>query len=396
MTRRHVLRFGGVMAVLVAVSAWFAVREPDFERVRVETLSDLERELEALRLRLRIPGMSAAVAEGERIVWTRSFGLANRERGTAAGPNTIYHLASLKKPYASTVLLQLVDEHRLDLDASVSRFGIAIERSSPVKVWHLLSHTSGEPPGTSYRYDGNAFGALTQVIERTTGRLFVQELVDRIIRPLGLQETAPNPGDPQEFWSLLASLTVSAEDVERGRAVFAASELEREPIEVALAQGYARAWGRWIWPTGLLGPMRPVPHGFTLSTTSGLVASATDVVRFSMALDQGRLLSQSARARGWQVPVAPDSRSLPYALGWFVQETRGHRLVWHYGHGLESSSLIVKIPERQVTFVVLANSDGLSRWRRLGDDADVTASPAATLFLNWYSTRRPVEDRVVP
>ena len=142
--------------------------------------------------------------------------------------------------------------------------------------------------------------------------------------------------------------------------------------------------------------MRPVPHGFTLSTTSGLVASAPDVVRFSMALDQGRLVSQSARARAWQVPVAPDGRSLPYALGWFVHETRGHRLVWHYGHGLESSSLIVKIPERQVTFVVLANSDGLSRWRRLGDDADVTASPAATLFLNWYSTRRRVEDRAVP
>ncbi len=372
------------MAVLVVVFAWFAVWEPDFARVRVETLSDLERELEALRVRLRIPGMSAAVAEGERIVWTRGFGLANQERGTAAGPDTIYHLASLTKPYGSTILLQLADEHRLDLDAPVSRFGIAIERSRPVKVWHLLSHTSGEPPGDGYRYDGNAFGALTQVIERTTGRLFVQELVDRIIRPLGLAETAPNPGDPQGFWTLLMSLTVSAEDVERGRAVFAASGLEREPIEAALAQGYARAWGRWIWPTGLIGPMRPVPHGFTLSTTSGLVASATDVVRFSMALDQGRLLSQSARARAWQAPVAPDGRSLPYALGWFVQETHGHRLVWHYGHGLESSSLIVKIPERQITFVVLANSDGLSRWRRLGDDADVTASPAATLFLNWY------------
>ncbi len=384
------------MAVLVVVSAWFAVREPDFERVRVETLSDLERELEALRVRLRIPGMSAAVAEGERIVWTRGFGLANLERGTAAGPDTIYHLASLTKPYGSTVLLQLVDEHRLDLDAPVSRFGIAIERSRPVKVWHLLSHTSGEPPGMGYRYDGNAFGALTQVIERTTGRLFVQELVDRIIRPLGLAETAPNPGDPQGFWSLLVSLTVSAEDVERGRLLFARSGLEREPIEAALAPGYARAWGRWIWPTGLNGPMRPVPHGFTLSTTSGLVASATDVVRFSMALDQGRLLSQSARARAWQVPVAPDGRSLPYGLGWFVQETRGHRLVWHYGHGLESSSLIVKIPERRVTFVVLANSDGLSRWRRLGDDADVTASPAATLFLNWYSTPRPAEGRAVP
>jgi CubicO group peptidase (beta-lactamase class C family) len=393
MTKGGVLRLVSVITGLVMVVAWWATREPDFDRVRVETLQDLERELEALRLRLRIPGMSAAVAEGERILWVNGFGLANQERAVAAGPDTIYHLASLTKPYGSTVVLQLVDEQRLDLDAVVSHFGITIERSRPVRVWHLLSHTSGEPPGASYRYDGNAFGALTQVIERTTGRPFVQELMARIIRPLGLTRTAPNPGEPRGFWSLASSLAVSADDVERGRRGFALSGLERGPVEAALTEGYARAWGRWIWPTGLIGPMRPMPHGFTLSTTAGLVASARDVVRFSMALDQGRLLSQAARLRAWQAPVAPDGRPLPYALGWFVQESRGHRLVWHYGHGLESSSLIIKIPERQVTFVALANSDGLSRWRRLGDNADVTASPAATLFLNWYSSRRSIEGR---
>jgi hypothetical protein len=48
----------------------------------------------------------------------------------------------------------------------------------------------------------------------------------------------------------------------------------------------------------------------------------------------------------------------------------------------------VKIPTRRSTFVILANSDGLSRWRRLGDKADVTASPAATLFLNWQAAHR--------
>jgi CubicO group peptidase (beta-lactamase class C family) len=297
------------MAGLLMVVVWWATREPDFDRVRVETLSDLERELEALRLQLRIPGMSAAVAEGERIVWAHGFGLANQERAVAAGPDTIYHLASLTKPYGSIVVLQLVDEQRLDLDAPVSGFGITMERSQPVKVWHLLSHTSGEPPGASYRYDGNAFGALTQVIEHTTGRPFVQELTARIIRPLGLTRTAPNPGDPRGFWSLVSSLAVSDDDVERGRRIFALSGLERALIEAALAQGYARSGGRWIWPTGLFGPMRPIPHGFTLSTTSGLVASAPDVVRFSMALDRDRL-RQRCFSTGTQVRKSVEGRAV--------------------------------------------------------------------------------------
>jgi CubicO group peptidase (beta-lactamase class C family) len=331
--------------------------------------------------------MSAVIAEDGRIIWARGFGMANKERGVAATPETIYHLASTSKPYAAVVVLQLVEEGRLRLDDPVSRFGITMERSAPVEVWHLLSHTSGEPPGTTYRYDGNAFGELTRVIERTTGRHYAKEFADRIIRPLGLARTAPNPGEPRAFWSLVASLRLAADEVERGRAAFAASGVDREPIEAALAQGYARAWGRWVWPSGLLGPMRAMPHGFLVSATAGVVASAPDVARFSIALDDGRLLSDSMRARAWRSPVAPDGRSLPYALGWFVQETRGCKVVWHYGHGLESSSLIVKIPERRATFVILANSDGLSRWRGLGDKADVSASPAATLFLNWYFAR---------
>jgi CubicO group peptidase (beta-lactamase class C family) len=388
-TRARILKFGGVLALtLILLLGWLAFTEQVFDRIRVDTLEDLEREIEALRTSLRIPGMSAAIAENDRIVWSRGFGASDLERGILAQEDTIYHLASLTKPYASTVLLQLAEESRLDLDAPVSQFGIAMERSSPVKVRHLLSHTSDEPPGQRYRYDGNAFGTLTQVIERATGQPFARELANRIIQPLGLTHTAPNPGDPHGFWSLFASLDVSGAEVARARSEFAASGVERRHIEAALAQGYARSWGRWIWPTGLLGPMRPMPHGFTLSATSGLAASAPDVARFSMALDQGRLLSDAMRARAW-TPPSVSGQPLPYALGWFVQENRQYDLVWHYGHGLESSSLIVKIPERRVTFVVLANSDGLSRWRGLGDSADIFESPAAALFLNWYSSRKP-------
>jgi len=381
------LTFAGLGALLAVATGWFAFREPDYRRVPVRSLRGLEQQLESLRIRLEIPGISAAIAEGDRVIWARGFGTANRERAVAAGPDTIYGVASLTKPYGSTVVLQLVQEGRLGLDDDVSRFGIAIARSAPVTVRHLLSHTSGEPPGARYRYDGNAFGALTRIVERTTGQPFAKELAERIIRPLRLTRTGPNPGEPRPFWSLVASVKVTPVDVDRSRAEFVASNVDRESIESSLAQGYARAWGRWIWPSGLVGPMRPMSHGFTLSTTAGLVASAPDVARFSIALDQGLLLNDEIRAEAWRRPLAPDGTPLPYALGWFVQDIRGRQIVWHYGHGLESSSLIVKMPAHRATFVILANSDGLSRWRGLGDSADVMGSPAATLFMNWYFAR---------
>jgi hypothetical protein len=55
--------------MLLAVGAgWLAWREPDYDRVQVRSLPDLERQLESLRTRLRIPGMSAAIAESQRVV----------------------------------------------------------------------------------------------------------------------------------------------------------------------------------------------------------------------------------------------------------------------------------------------------------------------------------------
>lgn len=389
MTRkRRRLALGVVALLAIIVVAWFAFREPEWTALPVASLEQLDQQLEVLRSELRIPGMSVAIAEADRIIWTRGYGLADRERSIAADANTIYPLASTTKPYGSTIVLQMVHEGRLDLEDPVSRFGIAMpHRTTPVKLWHLLSHTSADPPGSRYRYDGNAFGSLTRVVEQTTGQPFAKVLTDRIIRPLGLTHTAPYPGDPREFWSLVASLSLSPEDIEKERAAFAASNIERGPIEAALTQGYARAWGRRIWPTGLIGPMRAMPHGFTLSTTGGLVASAPDVARFSIALDQGRLLSEALRNRAWTPRIGVDGKPLPYGLGWFVQEIRGEKVVWHYGHAFESSSLLVKIPKDHITFVILANSDGLSRWRRLGDEADIAGSPAASLFLNWYLTR---------
>jgi CubicO group peptidase (beta-lactamase class C family) len=330
---------------------------------RPASLADFEQELEDLRERLRIPGMSAAIARNGEVVWVQGFGWADRERGVPAEPASIYHVASLTKPFASTVLLQLVEEGRLDLDAPASAFGIAMEGVDAIQVWHLLSHTSSTPPGSRYRYDGYAFGELEKVIEEVTGRSFAAELTDRILRPLDLRHTAPNPQDTSDF---------------------AASGLDRAAIEGGMVRGYAPAWGRRVWPSGLFGPIRPMDHPTSFHPSAGLVASAPDVAQFSIALEEGKLLSDSLRMQAMNPVVTAAGDTLPYGLGWFVQEHDGVTLVWHYGHWFSSSSLLVKVPERRLTFVLLANSDGLSRWRRLGDHGDLLRSPAARLFLDAF------------
>jgi CubicO group peptidase (beta-lactamase class C family) len=354
--------------LLASLGRELIIWHPEASRLHAASLADFERQLAAMREPLHIPGMSAAIAERGEIIWSRGFGLADRERAIPATPNSIYHLASVTKPYAATVVLQLVDEGKLDLNQPVSGFGIDISAREPVRVRHLLSHMSTETPGTVFRYDGVAFGHLTAIVEKTTGRPFAVELTDRVIRRLGLKQTAPNPRRVD-----------AAPPDDPGHRTFEMSGLDRRRYEAALVTGYGRST--------VMRSMVPMSHPTYLFASAGLVASASDVARFSVALDGGDLLKESTRGRAFSSVSAPGKVS-PYGLGWFVQMRHGTKVVWHFGQTLESSSLLVKIPEQELTFVALANSDGLSRGRRLGDYADVQRSPVGMLFLNWAESRR--------
>ncbi len=398
MTKRR-SRWRSSLAVVTAVVAglWLARfdRGVDYARIQVASIDELERQLGALRVRLDVPGLAAAVAIGERVVWARGYGSANVERAIPVDAfTTSFHLASVTKPYAATLVLQLADEGRLDLQAPVSAFGIHLPASEPVRVWHLLSHTSHDKPGTSFRYDARRFGELTTVVERASGRPFAAALTERIIRPIGLEHTGPNPRDLD--WAgcrarlalRILNMCGTEEQARRGRLTFDASGLNRSALDSNLAIGYARRWGRHLWPAGLFGSMAPEQHLTDLFASAGLVASAVDVARFSIALDSGKLLEPSTVARAFQPAIA--GRHAPaFGLGWFLQDAGGVHLAWHFGQSFESSSLILKIPDDRITFVVLANADGLSRRLRLGEHGDVLASPAAVLFLNWYANGRP-------
>ena len=311
----------------------------------------LDSRLEKLRVRWRVPGMSGAIAQDGVIVWQRGFGHADVAANRLTTVDTVYHLASLTKPFAAMVLLQLVQEGRLDLDSPVSQFRIELKSQGVIRVRHLLTHTSEEIPGETYRYSGTRFGQLDKVLTNVTGRSFAVEISHRILEPLGLTNTCPNPESPESCKEALRD----------------AAEFRRR-----LAQGYSSE------------TLAPVDYRKHFLTAAGLVSTVGDMVRFSTALDDGALLSSEMRRLAFTPAVTRTGKRLPYGLGWFVQERKGTQLLWHYGWWVGDSTLIIKVPSRKLTFVLLANSDGLSRKFDLGKDNDVRRSPFARALLDAY------------
>jgi len=313
-------------------------------------LGEFEAHLEAMRTALHIPGMTAVIAKGQSIVWSHGFGFADVEAGIPATDTTAYHLASLTKTFASTIIMQLVESGQLDLDAPVTSFGITLPGGSAIHVRHLMTHTSEGVPGAAFQYNGDRFALLGTVIKSVSGSTFGQLLEQKILAPLALKHTAPNPLDLPSF---------------------SLSGLDHTTFVSNLAQGYTTdGAGRLAYPG-------------SFSVSAGLVASAVDVARYSMAVDANQFVTVATQAQAWTPFVTNGGQAAPYGLGWFVTTIGGHKLIWHYGYWTANSSLIIKDPDRGLTFVLLANSDMLSRPTSLGA-GNLLSSRAAAEFVNAF------------
>lgn len=327
----------------------------------VARLALFGRYVEALRVRARIPGVSAAIVHQQRIIWESGFGFQDLERRIAARPDTPYRIASLTKTFSSSLLMRCLERRAVELDSPISRYTTLIPEPGAT-VRHVLSHTSQAPPGAAFSYSGDRYLALTAVVNDCTGQPFRQALAAGILDPLAMRDSVP--GQDLEHPSAEVA------------ALFDAPTLAR----------YAAVIGRLAKPYTLDKRGRPVaadypPRG--INASAGLISTVRDLASFDAAIDRNLLVSPDAQELAWTPFLSSAGAPQPHALGWFVQPYRGTRLVWHYGYWPQFSALYLKVPERGLTLILLANSGELSSPFPLGA-GDVTKSSFARSFLTLF------------
>jgi CubicO group peptidase (beta-lactamase class C family) len=151
----------------------------------------LETRLDNLRKQSNIPGMVAGIVRDGQVIWIKEYGYENTAQHKPVTHATIFHLASLTKTFASTVIIQLVKENKIDLNAPVADYGISLPEDDTVRVIHLLTHTSEGIPGSHFMYNGDRYALLSTVIQSAMAGTFHQLVAERIIGHLGLQNTVP-------------------------------------------------------------------------------------------------------------------------------------------------------------------------------------------------------------
>ena len=317
--------------------------------------------LESLRTQAGIPGIAVAIVGTDGILWEHAYGRQDLGRSIATRTDTPFHTDGLTEVLTASMVLRCVEERRLSLDDTVGRF----KPDSPepnATILQLLTHTTGTPENPVFVYRPDRLAPLWVAVRTCTDTSFRDALANLLHR-FAMRDSVPGPD--------VIYLTPPAEGVP-------------DPADV---EQYSDALKRLAIPYAVDTRGRASVSQYdatTLTPSSGLVSTVRDFAQFDLALRQGYLLEPATLAAAWRAPVKPGGASLPHGMGWFVQTFNGEQVVWQFG--LEenaSSSLLVTLPGRGFTLILMANSDRLVKPFPLAA-GDLTVSPFARLFLSLF------------
>ena len=297
--------------------------------------------------RQHIPGIALLVSRNGEPLRAQGFGFSNVELQVPVKPETLFQSGSMGKQFTATAVMMLVEEGKISLDDSITKyFPDAPSSWKPVTVRHLLSHTGGFtdypdnfnfrkdytedellkvvagiplafPPGTKWSYSNLGYLTLGILIHRVTGKFYGAVLQERIFHPLGMQNTR----------------IMSEADIIPNRAA-----------------GYRLVKGQlknqeWVSPT--------------LNTTAdgSLYFSIQDLAKWDAALYTEKLLTRSNLEQMWTVVKLNNGQpnSGDYGFGWEIENVHGHRVIGHGGAWQGFKTHISRYVDDKLTVVVLAN-----------------------------------------
>lgn len=349
-----------LVAFLLTQRIWCAELNPT-DRFRAFD----EELIEAAEL-LKLPGLSLAVVQDGNIIHRLKVGYSDLESKRPIADDNIFWLASVTKTFSAVMMLQYESEGRISLDDAVIKYpfvsvGFFPWRVGPnVRLKHVLSHTSEGTPGTSFVYHGGRYNFVYGVFQQMSGFKFPdayhRELFERITEPLGMESTLP--GVPGTNKVDLRARIVTPYNFDSAKQEFVVNRGAQNP-------GSAFA-------------------------SSGLLSSINDLAAYTKALDEERLLKKEFYKKMTSPFVNNRGEKLPYGMGWFTQTFAGVELHWAYGLGDSDSAILLRVPARKLSLIVLCNSSFGTGASRLGG-GNALNSPFVTAFLKSFVFEKELE-----
>ena len=334
-----------------------------------EKLKEIDVYAEKTRTEWNVPGIAIAIVKDDKVVFAKGYGVRELGKTDKVDENTLFAIASNSKAFTTASLAILVDEKKLNWDDKVAKYLPEFQMSNPyitseLTVRDLVSHRSGLDtfsgdllwyettysadeilrrvrylkPTSSFRssfgYQNLMFIAAGKVVERVSGKTWVQFVSEKILQPLGMTNTK--------------------------------TSIKQFKTGDNLAMPHNESGGR----------LRVVHYGNVDGATAAaaLNSSVLDVAKWlRLQLGKGKFEGKQifSEAQSWQmhqpavvIPLSkaasefnPTRHFNAYGLGWSLWDYHGRKVVSH-GGGLDGMiSQTAMMPEENLGLVVLTNSE---------------------------------------
>jgi CubicO group peptidase (beta-lactamase class C family) len=341
--------------------------------------TDLPSYLDQVRTTFNVPGLAVAIVKDGKVLFAQGSGIRDLRDRKPVDADTMFCIASNTKSVTATAIEILADEGKLHLDDRVTDHLPWFQMADPyvthdIRIRDLLAHRSGLGPhagdllfvpATTYTlrqvvehlkdlplqsgfrsefaYENIMFAVATLIIEQASGQRYAEFVQQRIFMPLKM------------------------------------SESRIDGASLKAADNYAAAF-------------MPLPDGSLQSTpvmvwknnqgAGGIYSSVRDMSRWAQmqlrSPDVPALVSEKSQNDMWSmvtpIPITPESdpelhRADPqfqgYALGWYLSDYRGQRLVWHTGGFPGTVSLVTLVPGQHLGIIVLTNQESESAFNAI-------------------------------
>jgi CubicO group peptidase (beta-lactamase class C family) len=341
-------------AVLILVAAAAIHAQPAPDRYKQQ----LEPQLQQMVRDQNIPGLALGVIENGRLAYAGGFGVMKIGEPQPITSETLFHMASITKPFVATSVMQLWEQGKVDLDAPVTRyvpyFRLHDSRYSQITVRQMLSHISGMPDVEDYGWDKPEYddGAL-----------------ERYVRSLGDQDLRWDPGTKFAYsnmaFEVLGDLVaivsgVSFEDyvdahILKPLGMRTSTLLVKEADPAKLAAGHHRV-------DGSLRVVKNYPYNRPHTPSSDLHSNIVDMARWAMAnmnrgeLDGHRILKASTYDVMWK-PVQLGTGTSPVGISWFIGQIDGRKTISHSGGDDGFRTKLLMFPDQKVAIVFMTNCE---------------------------------------
>jgi CubicO group peptidase (beta-lactamase class C family) len=399
-----------IICVLIAVVAVTPVSAIGGANSSLADFSQIDNYLATQMDASHIPGISIAIVQGDQIVHSRGFGIAD-PTGRLMTPQTPLLIGSVTKSFTALAMMQLVEAGKIDLDAPVQQYlpwffvlpppgepnlgnsqVPASQASSQITVRHLLNQTSGLSRATGERAMIDR-GATDTALENRVRDLSTEHLTR--FAGTGFEYSNANYITLGMIIQVISGQSYEAYIQEH---IFKPLEMDNsftsqiEAQQHGMSAGYRQWFGFPVIANDLPYPRDMVPGGY-------LISSAEDLGHYLIAqLNQGRYRDVPILSpQGIEAMHAPAVAAAPegyhkqstgsYAMGWYVMEMNDNPVLVHDGDTPSFHADVILIPSGKWGVALLVNTNTVL----LGDDIRNLASGVAGL-LNGQQPTSPTRN----